>query len=182
MQAKQLKEQKVYHSVIDALTLRLNSLDKEQGKKNLIRQISVNINSIDPSGTTSPKTAAFSLLRSNQLNENENCRISSILSGSSVSNTSFFKRDSVSSLHKTLNARIIGDENWAPVRDQLILNQTPKQKRLDQMVTNKYFFSYGFHKYYLLSIKLFNKIFFSLLRYNRDSAVPTVAFRFTKIR
>lgn len=41
-------------------------------------------------------------------------------------------------LHKTLNARIIGDESWAPVRDQLILNQSPKQKRLDQMVIQNF--------------------------------------------
>lgn len=29
--------------------------------------------------------------------------------------------------------RLLGDESWAPVRDQLILNVTPKLKRLDQM-------------------------------------------------
>ncbi len=138
MQAKQLKDQQVCHSVLDALTYRLSSLDKEHGKNYLIRQISVNINSIDSSGVTSPKTAAFSLLKSNKLIENNG-------NASGSFTNSLHKRDSVSSsstlvgsnLHKALNARIIGDENWAPVRDQLILNQTPKQKRLDQMVNKK---------------------------------------------
>jgi hypothetical protein len=31
------------------------------------------------------------------------------------------------------SGRIIGDSNWAPVREQLILNQSPKQKRSDQL-------------------------------------------------
>lgn len=39
---------------------------------------------------------------------------------------------------KTFNSRILGDESWAPVRDQLILNQTPKPKRLDQMIQQNF--------------------------------------------
>ena len=35
--------------------------------------------------------------------------------------------------YKNLNSRIIGDEIWAPVREQLILNITRKPKRLDQI-------------------------------------------------
>jgi hypothetical protein len=41
---------------------------------------------------------------------------------------------SIASQYKTLNAaRIIGDETWAPVREQLILNYHPKLKRFEQM-------------------------------------------------
>ena len=35
--------------------------------------------------------------------------------------------------YQSLNARIIGDESWAPVRDQLILNLTPRPKRAEQI-------------------------------------------------
>lgn len=104
------------------------NFNNDHGKNTLIRRISVNINSIDNSGdeVLSPNSSAANLLRSNQLIGNS--KRASVSSNSTLVG---------SNLHRTLNARIIGDENWAPVRDQLILNQAPKQKRLDQMVSTK---------------------------------------------
>lgn len=88
-----------------------NTGSAETEKKNLIRHISSNM-----SGLQNPN---FNLLKST-VNLRGSKRQDSLAS--------------VSSIQKFTQARIIGDENWAPVRDQLILNQTPKQKRLDQMV------------------------------------------------
>jgi len=50
----------------------------------------------------------------------------------SISSSSSSKNNNNNS-YKTLNPRILGDESWAPVRDQLIVHYTPKQKRIDQM-------------------------------------------------
>lgn len=88
-----------------------NTSSTETEKNILIRQISSNM-----SGLQNPN---FNLLKST-VNLRGSKRQDSLAS--------------VSSIQKFTQARIIGDENWAPVRDQLILNQTPKQKRLDQMV------------------------------------------------
>ena len=86
-----------------------SSLENE--KKLLIRKISTNMSGL--------QNSTFNLLKSS-VNFRGSKRQDSLAS--------------VSSIQMFTQARIIGDENWAPVRDQLILNQTPKQKRLDQMV------------------------------------------------
>ena len=98
-----------------------SSFNNETGKKNLIRQISVSIHNNNPTRKSSSSIDKIISSKRDSLASN------STLVGSNM--------------HHTLNARIIGDENWAPVRDQLILNQTPKTKRLDQMV----YFSFQFN-------------------------------------
>lgn len=88
-----------------------NNNTTETEKKSLIRQISSNISGLQ--------------------NPNSNLLKSTVKLRGAQRQDSLA---SISSIQKFTQARIIGDENWAPVRDQLILNQAPKQKRLDQMV------------------------------------------------
>ena len=107
----------------------------KQKTKNLIRQISVNrhenlLKSVDlckPSFSTSP---TLSHISAHDSKRDSLQSIKSLILEAKRDSTQSIRSD----LLETLNARILGDENWAPVRDQLILNQTPKQKRMDQMV------------------------------------------------
>ena len=108
----------------------------KQKTKNLIRQISVNLHenllkSVDLSKPSLSISPTISHISTHDSKRDSLQSIKSIILDAKRDSTLSIRSD----LLETLNARILGDENWAPVRDQLILNQTPKQKRMDQMVS-----------------------------------------------
>ena len=106
-------------AVVQAQLINTNSPKSDQEKtKTLIKQISLNVlgSLINKESETDKKLSKKSI----PINKVESFINESVNS-------------SLISSYKSINARLIGDESWAPVRDQLILNLTQKPKRVDQM-------------------------------------------------
>ncbi len=99
-------------------------LDQEDQQELDIELKRVSLNQLENLSLSSKTT--------NQVNElnGDNLLDKSITSLTSTTSKTNSNRNSS---YKTLNPRILGDESWAPVRDQLIVHYTPKQKRIDQM-------------------------------------------------
>ena len=97
--------------------------DDETNTTNLIKRISLNIQDSIGAETSSIQT-------NNSLNlieeHDEVVETTGSLDKSLTSQASTFKSGNYNAMSQP---RILGDELWAPVRDQLILNITPKQKR-----------------------------------------------------
>jgi len=92
----------------------------EDDTNNLIKRISLNIQD-----SINPETGSINTNSSLNLIEESNEVADIELLNKSIQSSK------LNSDYKTLTqARILGDELWAPVRDQLILNITPKQKRI----------------------------------------------------
>lgn len=117
-----LDQQKVKYVNHNSNSMRV--LDQEDQQELDIELKRVSLNQLENLSLSSKTTSQVNELNGDNLLDKS---ITSLTSTTSKTNSNR------NSSYKTLNPRILGDESWAPVRDQLIVHYTPKQKRIDQM-------------------------------------------------